>query len=181
MSDFNDVALAAEGDREAFERLYRRYLSRVYSLCRRLSGSRTQAEELTRDVFVRAWENLPEFGGESAYGTWLHRLAIDVVLNARTVDGSAAARTEQGGSATKRWDDLGTAPQDGERPDLCDAVDRLPEGARRIFVLHDVEGYKHQEIAEIFGITAGGSKAQLRRARVLLREILHDDDIQPDV
>ena len=180
MSDFTDVALAAEGDREAFERLYRRYLSRVYSLCRRLSGSRSQAEELTRDVFVRAWEKLPEFAGESAYGTWLHRLAIDVVLNTRNV-GRSAARVEQEGSATEHWDDVATAPQDGERPDLCDAVDRLPEGARRIFVLHDVEGYKHQEIAEIFGITAGGSKAQLRRARGLLRKILHDDDIQPDV
>jgi RNA polymerase sigma-70 factor, ECF subfamily len=172
MSDFTDAALAAEGDRQAFERLYRRYVIRIYSLCRRLSGSRTQGEELTRDVFLRAWEKLPEFSGESAYGTWLHRLAIDVVLNARTVDGGAAARIEEEGSPNERWNDVASAPQDAERLDLCQAIDGLPEGSRRVFVLHDVEGYKHEEIAEIFGITVGGSKARLRRARLLLRETL---------
>jgi RNA polymerase sigma factor (sigma-70 family) len=93
----------------------------------------------------------------------------------------AATGIEQGGSGTERWNDVASAPHDAERLDFCEAVDRLPEGARRIVVLHDVEGYKHEEIAEIFGITVGGSKAQLRRARLLLREALHDDDIQPDV
>lgn len=172
MSDFTDVALAAEGDRQAFERLYRRYVIRVYSLCTRLSGSRTQGAELTRDVFLRTWEKLPEFRGESAYGTWLHRLAIDVVLNARKVDGGASDGIEQGGSPTERWNDVASAPHDAERLDLGQAIDRLPEGARRIVVLHDVEGYRHEEIAEIFGITVGMSKAQLRRARLLLRETL---------
>jgi RNA polymerase sigma-70 factor, ECF subfamily len=172
MSDFTDAALAAEGDRLAFERLYRRYVIRVYSLCRRLSGSRTQGEQLTRDVFLRTWEKLPEFRGESAYGTWLHRLAIDVVLNGRKVDGGAAPRIEQGGPPTERWNDVANATEDGERLDLCQAIDRLPEGPRRIFVLHDVEGYEHEEIAEIFGITVGGSKARLRRARLLVVETL---------
>lgn len=156
MSDSKDAALAAEGDYQAFERLYRRYLSRIYSLCARLSGSRERGAELTEDVFVRTWEKLPQFRGESAFAVWLHRLATDVVLNGEEVDGGAAAAIEQ----------------DGEEPDLSQAIDRLPADARRIFVLHDVEGFKHEEIAEIFGITAGGSKARLRRARVLLKEAL---------
>jgi RNA polymerase sigma-70 factor (ECF subfamily) len=171
MSDFTEVALAAEGDHQAFERLYRRYVIRVYSLCTRLSGSRTQGEELTQEVFLRAWEKLPEFNGESSYGTWVRRLAIDVVLNGREADGTAPASIEHGGSPTEPSDDAG-APHNGERLDLGEAIDSLPESARRIVVLHDVEGYKHDEIAEIFGITAGGSKAQLRRARLLLREAL---------
>jgi RNA polymerase sigma-70 factor (ECF subfamily) len=156
MSDSTDAALAAEGDHRAFERLYRTYLSRIYSLCTRLSGSRTKGEELTEEVFVRAWEKLPQFRGESAFATWLHRLATNVVLNGREADGRAAATDEQV----------------GERPDLGQAIARLPADARRILVLHDVEGYKHEEIAEIFGITAGGSKAKLRRARVLLKDAL---------
>jgi RNA polymerase sigma-70 factor (ECF subfamily) len=171
MSDFTDVALAAEGDHQAFERLYRRYVIRIYSLCTRLSGSRTQGEELTREVFLRTWQKLPEFRGESAYGAWQHRLAIDVVLNAREVDGSATAKIEQGGAPTEGWNDA-SAPRDAERLDLSQAVDRLPEDARTIFVLHDVERYKHEEIAEIFGITVGMSKARLRRARLLVRETL---------
>ena len=156
MSDSKDAALAAEGDYQAFERLYRRYLSRIYTLCARLSGSPATAVELTEDVFVRAWEELPQFQGESAFPAWLHRLATEVALNGREPEVSAAAPIEQ----------------DGEEPDLSQAIDRLPADARRIFVLHDVEGFKHEEIAEIFGITAGGSKARLRRARVLLKEAL---------
>lgn len=171
MSDSADAALAAEGDHRAFERLYRRYLSRIYSLCTRLSGNPTNGEELTEEVFVSAWEKLPQFSGESAFATWLHRLATNVVLDRRKVDETAAATVEQGGSATERWNDASTSP-DVERLDLGQAIARLPAGARRILVLHDVEGYKHEEIAEIFGITAGASKAKLRRARVLLKDAL---------
>jgi RNA polymerase sigma-70 factor (ECF subfamily) len=170
-SDFTDVALAARGDHGAFERLYRRYIIRVYSLCTRLSGSRTQGEELTREVFLRAWQKLPEFSGETAYGTWLHRLAIDVVLNAQKVD-RPAARIDQGGSPAERWSDVESPSDDAQRLDLGQAIDALPDDARRMFVLHDVERYKHEEIAEIFGITVGMSKAQLRRARLLVRETL---------
>ena len=156
MSDSGDVALAAAGDHRAFERLYRTYLSRIYSLCTRLSGSRTKGEELTEEVFVSAWEKLPQFSGESAFATWLHRLATNLVLNGGEVDGSGAVPVEQ----------------EGERLDLGQAIDSLPADARRMLVLHDVEGYKHEEIAEMFGMTAGGSKAKLRRARVLLKEAL---------
>jgi RNA polymerase sigma-70 factor (ECF subfamily) len=171
VSDFADAALAAGGDRQAFERLYRTHANRVYSLCARMSGSRTKGEELTQDVFVRTWEKLPQFRGESAFSTWLHRLAVNVVLNARKVDGKQAARMDEGGADIEAYE--GTPePLHAERMDLDEAIDRLPAGARRIFVLHDVEGYKHDEIAEIFGITAGGSKAQLHRARLLLRQAL---------
>ncbi|MDQ6689451.1 MAG: sigma-70 family RNA polymerase sigma factor [Gemmatimonadota bacterium] len=172
MSDFTDVALAADGDHQAFERLFRRYVIRVYSVCTRLSGSRKQGEELTREVFVRTWQQLPELRGETAHGPWLHRLAIDVALNARKLEGEAATRIERQGSPAERSNDVGAAPDDAERPDLSQAIDALPEDPRRIFVLHDVERYKHEEIAEIFGITVGKSKAQLRRARSLLIETL---------
>jgi RNA polymerase sigma-70 factor (ECF subfamily) len=157
MNDSKDAALAAEGDYQAFERLYRRYLSRIYSLCARLSGSRERGAELTEDVFVRTWEELPQFRGDSAFAAWLHRLATDVVLSGgEDVNGNAATTIDQG----------------GEELDLSQAIDGLPVDARRIFVLHDVEGFKHEEIAEIFGVTVGGSKARLRRARVLLKEAL---------
>jgi RNA polymerase sigma-70 factor (ECF subfamily) len=172
MSDSKDAALAAVGDYEAFERLYGRYLSRIYSLCARLSGSHAKGEELTEDVFVRTWDMLPQFSGETAFAAWLHRLATDVALNGRNVDETAAATIEQGGTAIERSNDSASSADDGERLDLSQAIDRLPTGARRILVLHDVEGYKHEEIAEIFGITPGRSKAQLQRARVLLREVL---------
>jgi RNA polymerase sigma-70 factor, ECF subfamily len=171
MSDSTDAALAAAGDYRAFERLYRRYLSRIYSLCSRLSGSSTEGEALTEEVFVTAWEKLPEFRGESPFATWLHRLATNLVLNGRRVEGTAAT-VEQESSATERWTDGAGTSHELDRLDLGQAIAGLPTDARRILVLHDVEGYKHEEIAEIFGITAGGSKAKLRRARVLLKEAL---------
>lgn len=172
MGDSTDVALAAGGDRQAFERLYRTHATRVYSLCTRMSGSRSKGEELTQDVFVRTWEKLPQFRGESAFSTWLHRLAVNVVLNARKSDGKQATRTDESDLGNERWDEVARAPMHIERMDLADAISKLPAGARRVFVLHDVEGYKHEEIAELCGITSGGSKAQLHRARLLLREAL---------
>ncbi len=172
MGDSADVALAAGGDRLAFERLYRTHANRVFSLCARMSGSRVRGEELTQDVFVRTWEKLPQFRGESAFSTWLHRLAVNVVLNARKTEGRRASRTEQSDVEDDRRDEMARAPLHIERMDLQDAISKLPEGARRIFVLHDVEGYKHEEIAGMMGITSGGSKAQLHRARLLLREAL---------
>ncbi|MDP9201484.1 MAG: RNA polymerase sigma factor [Gemmatimonadota bacterium] len=172
MGDSTDVALAAGGDRQAFERLYRTHATRVYSLCTRMSGSRSKGEELTQDVFVRTWEKLPQFRGESAFSTWLHRLAVNVVLNARKVEGKQASRTDDSDVGDERWDQVARAPMHIERMDLAEAISKLPAGARRVFVLHDVEGYKHEEIAEMCGITSGGSKAQLHRARLLLREVL---------
>jgi RNA polymerase sigma-70 factor (ECF subfamily) len=172
MGDSSDVALAAGGDRQAFERLYRTHANRVFSICARMSGSRTKGEELTQDVFVRTWEKLPQFRGESAFSTWLHRLAVNVVLNARKADSRNASRTDDGEVDDERWDETARAPMHIERMDLTNAIAGLPAGARKIFVLHDIEGYKHEEIAEMMGITSGGSKAQLHRARLLLREAL---------
>jgi RNA polymerase sigma-70 factor, ECF subfamily len=172
MGDSTDVALAAGGDRQAFERLYREHANRVYSLCTRMTGSRIRGEELTQDVFVRTWEKLPQFRGESAFSTWLHRLAVNVVLNARKTEGKQTSRTEDSDVEDDRRDQMSRAPMLIERMDLAEAIAKLPGGARKIFVLHDVEGYKHEEIAEMLGITSGGSKAQLHRARLLLREAL---------
>lgn len=175
----NDVSAAAAGDRVAFERLYRLHAARVYSLCLRMTGSGTWAEELTQDVFVRIWEKLPLFRGESAFTTWMHSLAVNVVLSARKTEAlDFRRRAEQGGEGDDEMEtwDVGAGPDQvsfsGERIDLERAIARLPVGARRVFVLHDVEGYKHEELAGMLGITAGGSKAQLHRARLLLRRAL---------
>src|SRR5216110_318579 len=110
MGDTADVALAAAGDRLAFERLYRTHANRVFTLCARMSGSRSRGEELTQDVFVRTWEKLPQFRGESAFSTWLHRLAVNVVLNSRKSEGKQASRTDQSDVDEERWDEVARAP-----------------------------------------------------------------------
>jgi RNA polymerase sigma-70 factor (ECF subfamily) len=140
-----------------------------------MCGNRSRAEELTQDVFVRAWEKLPLFRGESAFSTWLHRLAVNVVLNERKVEGrerSRAAVVDEDGDDGHETLGAKAPPLHAERMDLEAAIATLPAGARTVFVLHDVEGYKHEEIAEMLGVTSGGSKAQLHRARLLLREAL---------
>ena len=169
--DATAIERARRGDPDAFEALYRAHVGRVYALCLRMTGDRVAAEELTQDVFVRAWEKLALFRGESAFATWLHRLAVNVVLTARKTEGRRSAHTAGGGDDV--IDTLAGAPlAPGDRMDLERAIAKLPPGARRVFVLHDVEGYKHEEIADFLGITSGGSKAQLHRARMLLREAL---------
>jgi RNA polymerase sigma-70 factor (ECF subfamily) len=168
-----DVALAAAGDRRAFERLYHVHATRVFSLCARMVNDRTQAEELTQDVFVRAWEKLHLFRGEAAFGTWLHRMTVNVVLNARKSDGRQRSRFEDDDEGDG-IDALAARPHaPGDRMDLEASIAKLPKGARRVFTLHDVEGYKHEEIAEMLGVTTGATKAQLHRARLLLREALN--------
>ena len=173
----SDVARAAAGDRGAFERLYRQQASRVYSLCVRMVADRTRAEELTQDVFVRAWEKLHLFRGESSFSTWLHRLTVNVVLNARKSEGRQRARFEEQDEESGGLDALpgvvGMPLAPGDLLDLEQAITMLPPGARKVFVLHDVEGYKHEEIAEMLGVTSGATKAQLHRARLLLREALN--------
>jgi RNA polymerase sigma-70 factor, ECF subfamily len=174
VADAEDVALAATGDRRAFERLYNAHVNRVFTLCTRMCGSRIRGEELTQDVFVRTWEKLPQFRGESAFSTWIHRIAVNIVLNDRKNEARARRRTLEGedDGGEQMFAAVAAQPRHGDRMDLAAAIGMLPPGARRIFVLHDVEGYKHEEIAELCGITAGGSKAQLHRARLLLREAL---------
>lgn len=172
----SDAALAAAGDRRAFERLYRGHVSRVYSLCARMVTDRARAEELTQDVFVRAWDKLHLFRGESSFSTWLHRMAVNVVLNARKSDGRMRSKFEE----TDEELGLDSLPAKsssivgaGEWLDIEAAIAKLPPGARRVFVLHDVEGFKHEEIAEQLGVTTGATKAQLHRARLLLRRSLN--------
>ena len=173
----SDAARAAAGDRAAFERLYRAHVNRVFSLCVRMVADRSRAEELTQDVFVRAWEKLHLFRGESSFSTWLHRLTVNVVLNARKTDGRQRSRFEETDDEQGGMDALpgvvGMPLAPGDLLDLEEAITKLPPGARRVFVLHDVEGYKHEEIAEMLGVTSGATKAQLHRARMLLREALN--------
>jgi RNA polymerase sigma-70 factor (ECF subfamily) len=164
-----DVAAAASGDRQAFERVYRTHAAKVFSLCLRMLGDRALAEEVTQDVFVRVWEKLPGFRGDSSFGTWLHRVAVNVVLTRRKAAGIRDGRT-----ADDEALDMAPARSDsvGERLDLEGAIAQLPRGARTVFVLHDVQGFTHEEIGEQLGISPGGSKAQLHRARMLLRAAL---------
>lgn len=165
-----DVMAAAQGDRHAFERVYRLHVDRVYSLCLRMLGDRAVAEEVTQDVFVRVWDKLPGFRGDSTFSTWIHRVAVNVVLSRRKAVGVQAARVVDDPTA---HESVASRPVSvGDRLDLEGAIAGLPNGARRVFVLHDVEGYTHEEIGDQLGITPGGSKAQLHRARMLLRAAL---------
>jgi RNA polymerase sigma-70 factor (ECF subfamily) len=170
----DDVALAAAGDRTAFERLYRSHVNRVYSVCFRMVSDRGTAEELTQDVFVRCWEKLGTFRGDSQFSTWLHRLAVNVVLNEREAEGRRRKRHDDGVEDldTISSADVRALPVPGLSLDLEKAIATLPAGARKVFVLHDVEGYTHEEIGQMLGVTAGGCKAQLHRARMLLRRML---------
>jgi RNA polymerase sigma-70 factor (ECF subfamily) len=170
----DDVELAREGDVDAFERLYRTNVGRVYGLCLRMVADRSLAEDLAQEVFIRAWQKLGTFRGESAFTSWLHRLAVNVVLSRQR----GRRRRE---SRVVAVDDLETyetperprgASQAGSALDLEKAVATLPAGARRVFLLHDVEGFSHREIATLTGIAEGTSKAHLHRARRLLREVL---------
>ena len=165
----SDVALAARGDSSAFERLYRTHVTRIHSLTRRMLGSQV-ADEVTQDIFVRTWQKLAQFRGESAFSTWLHRLALNVVIERRRSFAIQRGRMADDPSAL---DLVTVAPARADlRVDFEAAIEQLPAGAREIFVLHDVEGHKHREIAEMLGITSGTSKRQLHRARMLLRKHL---------
>jgi RNA polymerase sigma-70 factor (ECF subfamily) len=172
--DAADVMLAAKGDRKAFERLYRLHVNRVFTLCTRMCGSRVRGEELTQDVFVRAWEKLPQFRGDAQFSTWIHRVAVNIVLTDRKNEARNRKRMveEEPEREDTPLQKASVTPGYGDRMDITAAMETLPAGAKQIFVLHDIEGYKHEEIAEMCGITAGGSKAQLHRARLLLREAL---------
>lgn len=165
------VRRAQEGDVPAFEQLYRDHVGRVYAVCLRMSGDRQKAEELTQDSFVRAWGMIRTFRGESAFSSWLHRLTVNVVLVAIRTEKRYAARIESTEDVSKYDQSDRTVPK-SETVDLDDAIAQLPHQARIIFVLHDIEGYKHEEIAEQLGLAVGTSKAQLHRARKLLREAL---------
>jgi RNA polymerase sigma factor (sigma-70 family) len=165
----DDVALAAQGDTGAFERVYQAHLGRVHNLARRMAGP-DSADELTQDVFVRVWQKLGTFRGESAFGTWLHRLAVNVIVERFRTLGTARDRFLADGEAVlERLPGAAGPAKHDVRMDLDAAMKRLPPGARTVFVLHDVEGYRHEEIGQMLGVSVGTSKSQLHRARMTLR------------
>jgi RNA polymerase sigma-70 factor (ECF subfamily) len=165
------VKEAQEGSLAAFETLYKENVRRVYALCFRMASDPSLAEELTQDVFVRAWQKIGSFRGDSAFSSWLHPLTVNVALSERR---SRRRRT----SRVMATDDLTPFEKPGKHDavgpgfDIEKAMEVLPPGARHVFVLHDIEGYRHDEIAGMIGVATGTSKAQLHRARKLLREAL---------
>jgi RNA polymerase sigma-70 factor, ECF subfamily len=163
------VAAAAAGDVRAFEELYRAHLPRIHSLVRRMTAGR-DVDELIQDVFVRAWQKLGTFRGGSTFATWLHRLAVNVVIERFRTEAVSRKRLHDGEDI---FEQLPALPRSGDLAmDFETAIARLPDGARRIFVLHDVHGYKHHEIGTLLDISPGTSKAQLHRARMILRKFL---------
>jgi RNA polymerase sigma-70 factor (ECF subfamily) len=169
-SDDRLIRRARLGDVPAFEALYRAHIGRVYALCLRLCGDRHFAEDLTQDVFVRAWQKLPSFRGDSAFGTWLHRLALNVAISALR-SGRAGARLESS-AEPDRGAPVVSPPAPELGLDLERAIATLPAGARAVFVMHDVAGMQHGEIARELGIAIGTARAHLHHARARLREVL---------
>jgi RNA polymerase sigma-70 factor (ECF subfamily) len=162
---------AQAGDVAAFEQLYRENVGRVYALCMRLCADPAQAEQLTQDAFVRAWERLATFRCESSFATWLRHLTVNVVLGERRANARRTRRT-CGTDDDELLESACEERRDDDGIDLERAIAALPEGARTVFVLYDIEGYKHDEIASLCGIAEGTSKAQLHKARTLLKEVL---------
>jgi len=171
------VARAQHGDVEAFGELYREHAGRIFALCVRMTGDRVRAEELMQDTFVRAWERLRTFRGESSFASWLHRLAVNVVLTSVRTTRRREARVETSDNLVRLEARMGAGSSPGEADlgiaiDLERAIAALPQGARHAFVLHDVEGFSHLEIAQLTGLAEGTIRAQLHRARKLLMEAL---------
>ena len=165
------VRRAQQGDVHAFETVYRAHSAVIHALCRRMIGNEREARDLVQDVFVRAWEKLESFRGQSTLATWLHRLAVNVVLqHLRTAkrDGLRLIDDVDDASFAARSPSTGV----DVRIDMDWALAQLPAGARTVFVLHDVHGYSHDEIAQMTGIAAGTARAQLWRARRALTRLL---------
>ena len=163
------IRQAQRSDARAFEALYRLHIDKVYGICLRMTGNVSEAEDCAQEAFIQAWSKLEKFRGDSAFSTWLHRIAVNAVLGRMR--------------KSKREQDRITAVTDlappgietgdtGEMRDLSEAINRLPKGARHVFVLHAVYGYSHDETGEMLGIAAGTSKAQLHRAKRLLAQQL---------
>lgn len=173
-----DIALcrmAAAGNIQAFELIYERYHRRTYSLCLRMTSSQTEAEDLTQEVFIQLFRKIGSFRGDSAFSTWLHRLTVNQVLmhfrrrsvkNERTSDDGEMPEQMVRGTADPR------KMQVVDRIALKNAIAELPNGYRNVFMLHDVEGFEHEEVARIMGISIGTSKSQLHKARLKLRGLL---------
>jgi RNA polymerase sigma-70 factor, ECF subfamily len=173
------IEKAKQGDAEAFQALYDKHKRRVYSLCLRMTANVAEAEDLTQEAFLQLYRKIATFRGESAFSTWLHRLSVNVVLMHLRKKGLPVVSLEETTQGTEEdspkkdfgAEDLALAGSI-DRLQLQKAVDDLPRGYRTIFVLHDIEGYEHNEIAEIVGCSIGNSKSQLHKARMKLRDLL---------
>jgi RNA polymerase sigma-70 factor, ECF subfamily len=174
-SDLDLCRLASQGDLAAFEIIYQRYNRRTYSLTLRMTGSQTEAEDLTQEVFIQLFRKVGSFRGDSAFSTWLHRLTVNQVLmhfrrrsykNEKTSeDGEMPEQTVQGTANPNRMPVV-------DRIALKNAIAELPNGYRNVFLLHDVEGFEHEEVARHLGISVGTSKSQLHKASLKLRALL---------
>jgi len=176
------VARAQRGDEEAFTALFEMHKRRVYSLCLRMTGNTAEAEDLTQEAFLQLFRKISTFRGESAFSTWLHRLAVNVVLMHLRKKGLQQVSLDEGDTSqdepVKR--DFGDNDRrlmgSVDRISLTRAIAELPPGYRTVFVLHDVEGYEHNEIAEIMKCSVGNSKSQLHKARMKLRDWLRRNE-----
>jgi len=173
------ILLAQRGDSDAFEHLYRLHSRRVYALCLRMTGNPIEAQDLTQDAFLQLFRKIQSFRGESSFSTWLHRLTVNIVLMRFRKKRCAEISLDDPSSA----DDEASPTLEVSMPDLRvrgtldrllieHAVNRLPDGYKLMFVLHDVQGYGHDEIAQILGCSIGNSKSQLHKARMRMRELL---------
>lgn len=169
------ITRAQRGDVRAFEALYRMHVDRVYGLCLRMTGNVSEAEDCAQEAFIQAWDKLDSFRGDSAFGTWLHRIAVNSVLG-------RMRKSKREHDRIRAVAETADAPvltgDSGNLRDLSEAIDRLPEGARHVFVLSAVYGYSHEESSNMLGIAVGTSKAQLHRARRLLAQQLTDQGFE---
>ena len=178
ISEAEAIEKAKQGDAQAFEVLYNLHKRRVYSLCLRMTANAAEAEDLTQEAFLQLYRKIATFRGESAFSTWLHRLAVNVVLMRLRKKGLSVVPLEETTETEEETPKKDLGAEDTrlaasiDRLQLQRAIERLPPGYRSIFVLHDVEGYEHNEIAVIVGCSIGNSKSQLHKARLKLREFL---------
>ena len=167
------VERAQHADSAAFEALYRMHVDKIYGLCLRMTGNVAEAEDCVQDAFIQAWTKLDKFRGDSAFGTWLHRVAVNTVLG-------RMRKSKRENDRIQAVSDVAPAPasigDSGNIEDLEKAMNQLPRGARHVFVLHAVYGYSHDETGDMLGIAAGTSKAQLHRAKRLLVQQLKTDE-----
>ena len=182
MTEAEAIRLAQQGDAGAFERIYRLHNRRVYALCLRMVGNTAEAEDLTQDAFLQLFRKIGTFRGESAFSTWLHRLAVNVVLMklrkktlpVMSLDEPADPEDETNGPRKELGAPDLLLSGSIDRVHLQRAVEQLPPGYRQVFVLHDVQGFEHNEIATLMDCSIGNSKSQLHKARMRLRELLQE-------
>jgi len=167
------VERAQRADSAAFEALYRMHIDKVYGLCLRMTGNAAEAEDCAQDAFIQAWNKLDKFRGDSAFGTWMHRVAVNTVLGRMRKSKREHDRIQAVSDVMNAPDSIGDS---SSIQDLEEAINNLPRGARHVFVLHAVYGYSHDETGGMLGIAAGTSKAQLHRAKRLLVQQLDKDE-----